>query len=794
MGFWSYLVRFILRNRLVNIIIIFLITVFMAYKGSFVEMSYQFAQMLPKSDSTFIKYDKFTETFGQDGSVLFVGIRDDKLFNLEVFNDWYDLTYKIKDIEGVQESMSIAKMYQLVKNDSLKKFDFKPVIDSKPKTQEELDSLINKIFSLPFYDGILYNKETNSTILGITIHEKAINSKGRNKLIKQLKNTVDEFGSKHNIEVHYSGMPYIRTITSQKIQNELLFFVFLSLIIASIALLIFFRSFKAVIFPLIIVIISVIWLLGILVLLNYKITVLTGILPPLIIIIGVENCIFLLNKYHHEFKFHGNKIKALARVVQRVGNATFLTNLTTATGFAAFIVTGNRMLVEFGLVAAINIMVVFILSLFLIPIFYSYIKPPKTRHLKHLENKFTVKILNKIIYLVLNRRTVIYIVSIAFVVIGIFGMTKLKTSGRVVDDMPKKEKMYQDLLYFEQELKGILPFEISIDTKMKKGVKSLATIKRINRLQDTLATYPEFSKPVSIAEVVKFSKQAFYNGKEEYYSLPNSRESYVILSYVPDMKSDKKTILNSFVDTNLQVTRISVHMANINTKEIQRIKDDIRPKIDSIFNPKKYDVNLTGTSVVFLKGSDYLVGSLLTSLLIAICAIALLMALLFTSFKMVGISLIPNILPQIMTAALMGFFAISIKPSTILIFSVALGISVDNAIHFLSRYRMQLKLTDWNIKESVIEALKETGYSMIYSSIVLFFGFAIFTQSTFGGTEAMGYLISFTLLVAVLSNLLLLPSLLLTLDKRITTKRFKEPMLEIFDEEEDIELDDLEIE
>ncbi|MCF8296366.1 MAG: MMPL family transporter [Saprospiraceae bacterium] len=794
MGFWSYLVRFILRNRLVNIIIIFLITVFMAYKGSHVEMSYEFAQMLPKSDSTFIKYDKFTNTFGQDGSVLFVGIKDDKLFNLEVFNDWYDLTYKIKEIEGVQETVSLAKMYQLVKNDSLKKFDFKLVAQNKPKTQKELDSLINIMFSLPFYDGILFNKVTNSTILGVTIHKDAINSKGRYKLISQLKSLVDDFGSKHNIEVHYSGMPYIRTITSKKIQDELLFFVFLSLIIASIALLIFFRSFKAVIFPLIIVIISVIWLMGILVLLNYKITVLTGILPPLIIIIGIENCIFLLNKYHHEFKFHGNKVKALARVVQRVGNATFLTNLTTATGFAAFIVTGNRMLVEFGTVAAINIMIVFLLSLFLIPIFYSYIKPPKPRHLKHLDNKFTIKILDKIVFLVLNRRTVIYIVSIVFLGLGIFGMTKLKTSGRVVDDMPKKEKMYQDILYFEKELKGILPFEISIDTKKKKGVMSLATIKRIDRLQDTLATYPEFSKPVSIAEVVKFSKQAFFNGKEEYYSLPNSREKAFILSYVPDMKSDKKTILNSFVDTNLQVTRISVHMANIGTKDIQRIKDDIRPKIDSIFNPEKYDVDLTGTSVVFLKGSDYLVGNLLTSLLLAICAITLLMALLFTSFKMVGISLIPNILPQIMTAALMGFFAISIKPSTLLIFSVALGISVDNAIHFLSRYRIMLKLTDWNIKESVIEALKETGYSMIYSSIVLFFGFAIFTQSTFGGTEAMGYLISFTLLVAVLSNLLLLPSLLLTLDKRITTKRFKEPMLEIFDEEEDIELDDLEIE
>ncbi len=791
---WTYLVRIILRNRLGNLIIIALITAFMAYKCFDVQLSYEMAKMLPDSDSTSIEYNNFREKFGEDGSVLFVAIQDDKLFNLDEFNDWYDLTYRIKDIDGVEEVISIAKIYSLTKNDSLKKFDLNPIITEKPKTQKELDSLKNLIYSLQFYDGLLYNKKSNVTLMAITLDKDKLNTKSRVKLIYDIKNAVDEFGKKYNIDVHYSGLPYIRTITTKKVEDELKFFVYMALLIASIILFIFFRSFKAVLFTMIIVGISVVWVLGTISLLDYKITILTGILPPLLIVIVVENCIFLLNKYHNEYKSHGNKVKALSRVVQRIGNANLLTNATTAAGFAAFIVTGNKILVEFGIVASINILIAFFLTLFLIPIFFSYLPPPKKRHIKHLEKSIVGKIIERVVYIVQNYRTVIYIIAAIIITIGIIGITRLKTTGNIVDDIPHKDPLYVDLMFLEKHFNGVMPLEITIDTKKKRGVMKLSTIKKIDKLQEVLASYPELSKPLSIAEVIKFSKQAFYNGNEKMYSLPNNQEKNFILSYIPKLESRKKTILNSFIDTNLQVTRISVQMANIGTKDIQRIKDELKPKIDSIFPPSRYNVIITGTSVVFLKGSNYLVKNLMTSLLLALIVISLLMALLFTSARMIGISLIPNLIPQIMTAGMMGFLAISIKPSTILIFSIALGISVDNAIHFLSRYRLQLKLNNWNIKESAIAALRETGYSMIYSSVVLFFGFGIFTLSSFGGTEAMGYLIAFTLVIALLSNLFILPSLILTLDKRITTKRFKEPLLEIFDEEEDIDLDELEIE
>lgn len=745
------------------------------------------AQMLPESDSTQLAYKRFKKLFGEDGSVLFIGIKDTGIFEIEKFRAWYDLTWQIKSIDGVQEVVSIAHIFKIVRNDSIQKYDFVPVFSEFPDSQQELDSLKAAIYNLPFYEGLLFNVESGATLMAVTLDKTVLNTKGRISIVKEISDAVKVFNENSGVATHLSGLPFIRTSVMKKIQAELKLFMLLAMLIASVALFIFFRSFKAVIFPMVIVVITVVIAMGMMVILGYEITILTGILPPLLIIIGVENCIFLLNKFHHEYRAHGNKVKALSRMLHRVGNATFLTNLTTATGFATFIITGNKLLVEFGIIASINIMIVFLLTLILIPIFFSYLDPPRQKHIRHLDNRFVVKLLDKIIFIVLNHRSKVYITAMVVTVIGIIGITRLETSGNVVDDIPHNDKLYQDLMFFEREFNGVLPFEIQIDTEKKRGVTQLTTIRKINQLQDSLAAYPEFSRPLSVAEITKFLRQAFYNGNVAMYDLPTPQEQNFILRYVPGMEGQRRNLMNSIMDSNMQVTRISVQMANLGTHEIKRITDEITPTIDAIFPPDQYKVTLTGTSVVFLKGTDYLVQNLITSLIIAIIAITLMMIMLFTSFKMVTISMVPNLLPQILTAAMMGYLAISIKPSTILIFSVALGISVDNAIHFLSRYRLELKHTNWDIRSSVISALHETGFSMIYSSIVLFLGFAIFTLSTFGGTKAMGFLISFTLLIAVLSNLFVLPSLLLSLDKWITTKKFEEPFIEIFNEEDEPE-------
>ena len=501
-----------------------------------------------------------------------------------------------------------------------------------------------------------------------------------------------------------------------------------------------------------------------------------------------------MNKYYQEYKVHSNKIKALARMIQTVGTPMILTNLTTAVGFGAFVITNNHMLVQFGIITSISIVLVFILSLILVPTFFSLLPKPKFRHMKYLDRKSLSFIIDFVKRIVSNNRPTIYILSLVIIILGIWGMSLLKTTGNVVDDIPKDNRISTDLKFFEQEFNGVLPFEIQIDTKKKKGVMQMSTLKRLSKLQDTLRTYSEFSKSLSVADLVKIAKQAFFNGAPDKYSLPNSQEKIFIMKYLPKEYSGNTSVIKSFVDSNMQFTRVTVQMQNIGSHEIDALLDDLKPKIDSLFKPHKYNVVLTGTSVVFLKGTGYLVKNLMYSLLLAILIIAILMTVLFRSIKMATIAILPNLLPLILTAALMGFLSINIKPSTVIIFSIALGISVDNTIHFLSRYRLALKASNWNIKYSVMYALEETVQSMIYSSIVLFLGFSVFMFSSFGGTQSLGKLISFTLLVAMMSNLILLPSLLLTLDKRISKKQFKEPFLEIFDEEDDIDIASLQIE
>ncbi len=783
---WNYIIRIILRNRLANLIVIGILTAFMAYKGMNMQMSYKMNQMLPESDSTSIAYKQFKKTFGNDGDIIFLGIRTPQLFQKDFYEKWYDLTHDLLALEGVKEVLSSARLYQLKKNDSIRKFDFVPLIAKKPTTQGEVDAIQKSLYNLPIYDYLLYNRDNSSTIMTISLDKKWINDKKRIGLINQIIEIGEAFEKETGVDIHFSGLPYIRTVISERLKRELKLFIFLAMLIASLVLFIFFKSLKAVIFPMLIVIISVIWVMGTLVLLGYKITILTAILPPLLIIIGVENAIFLLNKYHHEYRLHENKIKALSRMVRRVGNATSLTNLTTAIGFAAFIFTGNKLLIELGILASVNILVVFLLSIILIPIFFSYLPAPNYKNTKHLESKFISIVIDRINWMVLRHRKVVYIITGSVLVIGFLGLSQLKTSGKLVDDISEKDKLYKDMVFLQNQVKGILPFEIVIDTKKPKGVLSLSTLRKIDRLQDTLMTYPEFSKPLSVVEVAKAAKQAFYNNKSKYYSLPNAQEKNFILSYLPSLSRDnskKRTILQSFVDSTLQKTRISVQMANIGINRIKAIKQDLKPKINTIFNPKKYKVELTGATVVNLKGTDYMITNLLQSLLIALVSIVFIMILLFTSSKMVAMSMATNLLPQLLTAALMGFLDIPIKQSTLLIFSIALGISVDNTIHFLSRYRMELKENQWNIKVSVINALKETSYGMVYSFVVLFLGFGIFMLSGFGGTQALGYLVPFTLLIAVLANIFVLPSFILSLNNRITTKAFRKSMIDLEDEE-----------
>jgi uncharacterized protein len=789
---WIRVSRIILRNKILLLTFLALITIFLGYHARKVEMSYEYASMLPKKDRAFQDNQKFIEVFGEEGNLIIIGIQDSTFFEFDKFQKWKTLCKDLLKVEGVENLLSVSNAYNLHKNTEEKKFEIEMVFPDTISNQEELDGAVDIFKSLPFYKKLLYNDESNTYLIAITVNKDKMLSKEREKMVKAIQKIGKQFEKEENVTLHYSGLPYIRVVTAMIIKSELYLFSALALMICIVVLFLFFRSFKAVFFPVMVVLIGVIWSLGTLGLLGFKITILSGMIPSLLIVIGIPNSIYMMNKFHHEFVKHGNKVKALQRVIVKIGNATFLTNLTTALGFATFIIVKSDLLKQFGIVASLNIMGLFVLSLILIPVIFSFIKTPSPRHVRHLEYKVITRLIAWFINATQKHRKWVYATTAIILVLGIWGMTLMKSSGYVVDDIPKDNPIYTDLKFFEKNFNGLMPLEIMIDTKKPGGAMQLSTFGKIDELEKKLEKYDELSTPTSILNLLKFSKQAFYNGSENYYSLPNNREKNFILQYAATGEKNSD-LLHSFLDSTRQFTRISIRVKDVGVKRMEELYTGFYNDIDSVFNKEDFNVTVTGTSITVFKGTNYLLNNLLTSLALAIALISLIMALMFSSWRMVVMSLTPNIIPLIFTAAVMGFSGIPIKASTILVFSIAFGISVDNTIHFLAKYRQELKATGWDIKKSVVLALSETGVSMLYTSVVLFFGFGIFAVSSFGGTRAMGILVSLTLVVAVISNLILLPTLLFSLDRLTTTRAFKEPMLHIYDEEEDIELEDLEI-
>lgn len=789
---WLKVSGVILRNKISLLGILLIITLFLGYNARKVEMSYEYASLLPKKDQAFKDYQRFVDTFGEEGNLIIIGVQDSSFFQADRFFAWKQMCEKLEEIEGVEDLLSVSNAYNMVKNSGERKFEIEELFPDSLISQEELDAKAEIFRSLPFYRNLVFNPESNTYLLAITMNKDKMHSKEREKLVKSIVKISHKFEKEQQVDLHYSGLPYIRVINSMQIKKEIYIFSFLALAICITVLFLFFRSFKAIFFPVIIVLTGVLWSMGILALFGFKITLLTGMIPPLLIVIGIPNSIYMLNKFHHEYIQHGNKIRALQRVIIKIGNSTFLTNLTTASGFATFIIVESDIMKQFGIVASISIMGLFLLSLLLIPIIFSIIGPPSTKHLNHLNNRYISGIIERLILITKNYRKEVYIVSVVILAFGFYGITRIKSSGYMVDDIPESDPIYKDLKFFESNFDGLMPLEILIDTKKPGGVMQPATFAKLNQLDKSFSEYSELSPSLSLLSLLKFSKQAFYNGDKEYYSLPNNREQNFILQYAK-MDGNDAGLLHSFIDSSKQVTRVSIRMKDVGTKRMEELYSEFKVAIDSIFPADKYEVVVTGSSVTSFKGTQYLVKNLFSSLALAIILISSFMAIMFSSWRMVILSLVPNIIPLIFTAAIMGFTGIPIKASTILVFNIAFGISVDSAIHFLNKYRQELSATSGDIRQSVVLSLRETGVSMIYTVVVLFFGFGIFSLSGFGGTVAMGVLVSLTLLVAVTSNLILLPSLLTGLEKWNAFSALKRPVIRIYREEESVELEKVKV-
>ena len=777
---WESVARFVLKNKLVLLLVLVLITGFMGWHASKVELSYEFTKAIPTDNPRYISYLNFRKQFGEDGNTVVIGIQDKKLFDEKFFTDLSTLIADLKKIRGVENILSIPTAVTLVKDSVSEKL--RPVNVFSPAAGGtgflHFDSSRSLFFSLPFYRNVLYNPQTNASLIAIRVNGKIMASGERSRLINDITTVGNRFGSSHAVELHYSGLPLIRTEVADRIKKEMRWFLIGSVMLSAIILLIFFRSISTMLLSLAVVLMGVVWSMGTLHLLQYKISLLTVLIPPLIVVIGIPNCIYFLNKYHVSYAETNEKNAALVKMISRMGIVTLFCNIAAAIGFAVFALTRSAILKEFGAVAGINILALFFISFILIPSVLSYLPAPKERHTKYLDNKWLLSLLDKLELWSLKHRPVIYGVTVVILGFAIAGLFRLKSEGYIVDDLPKTDKIYTDLKFFEKHFKGVMPLEIVIDTRQKNGLRKnpLQTFEAIDSLSQYIASLPETGKPLSVVEGLKFARQAYYDGDSSNYGLPNSFDISFLASYL-SAKPDSGTagnasnnnftrLLSSFMDSSKQKARISVNMADIGSSRLPGLLERIQGKANHYFDSSKYAVELTGGSVTFLEGSSFIIKGLKDSVLWAFGLISLCMLYLFRSFRILFCSLIPNLIPLVITAGIMGWAGVAIKPSTVLVFSIALGIAIDITIRFLVNYKQEQKGSQASQQQLVIETIHSTGISIIYTSLVLVAGFVIFCFSGFGGTQALGWLTSLTLVVATFTNLILLPTLLITSIKK----------------------------
>lgn len=778
---WYPIAKYILRYRLFLAVLLVLSTVLMGVLGSMVQTDYEISRVIPEDHPSMVEMRSFLDNFGKQGNVMVLAAEHEPLFDIGFYNNWKTLGDSIQQLEGVGQLLSIAHGFTFDKNTAEKKFVVTPFPKQAPTTQTEMDAIEEKWQNLPFYHDLLYKEHSNTTVMIVPLQEKKLASLDQKIALEQeIEAMADRFESRTKVIVHRSGLPVIRTFRLQLIKRELVQVLVVAVFVLIVVLFAVFRSWQAVVFPLLVVGIGVVWVMGLLVIFGYKITLLTAIIPNLIVIIGIPNCVYLVNKYHGEYRKHGNKVRALANMIQRIGYTTLFANLTTAIGFGVFYFTGSQMLEEFGIVAGIMIIILFFLSIVAIPVIFSFMPEPKDKHISHLDRKALQKSLEKLNKVTVAHPKRIFVGSALVLAFAIYGLTMLESRGYILDDVPKSSNAYRDLKFLEEKFTGVMPLEILIDTKTKGGVMKPEVLRKIDEAQDSMMSNPLFGKPMSLVNGLKFATQAYYNGNPDRYRLPRTGglapEITFIMTYLQGMdkgmsETNSGEITSSYMDSTRSIARISVQIPDIGSNRL----DELKTTLDSIFQPlfpaEDYEVTYTGTSIVVLAGNEFLIKGLLNSVGLAFVLIALIMGYLFRTPRMLMISLLPNLIPLLLTAGIMGFLDIPLKPSTVLVFSVAFGISVDFTIHFLAKYKQELSRHRWDIPHTVNLTLKETGVSMIYTSVILFFGFITFTVSQFDGTKYMGVLVSITLISSLFANLLLLPALLYTFDRVPKRKR-----------------------
>ncbi|NND72625.1 MAG: MMPL family transporter [Rhodothermales bacterium] len=753
MPLWTRSTNWILDHPRVILVAIVAITIVLGYFSTTVETDHRAGHFLATDSEVVQNFNKFNEEFGANQTILYIVFPDQDPTSRAFLSKMDSVTSLVGTFDGVEHVLSLSNApYPVRVGDSVVT---KTMFD--PLATEELNR--QTIRDQTFLRGLLLSNDGSDGAMIVDIEESFNESPERVELVNRIESlTGSVFGN-----VALAGIPYLRTQYAQRVTAEAPFFTVAALLVSLGLLFITFRARRAVTLPTIIVALGITWTVGLIALFNHKMNIVTSVLPALLVIIGMANAIHLTTKFFDRYRLLGRRREAIIQTMNIVGLATFLTSVTTAVGFAALMLSGSQLLSVFGQYAAMGIMLLYAISITIIPLVFSRLKPPSHKDQRLATHQGLTRLFDFLALWTRRFSKTIIFGSVCILALSILGVSRISSDIFVFADFYDDDPLVRNLDIYESGFGGILPMEIIIESKTEGKFRSINEIRKLSRLQETIVRHDAIGRTLSAADLVKWTTQAYFGGNPRAYRMPTSYELPFIQDAVSGLTGNTTggslSSLPRMFDSTLTSARVFAGVYDIGTSNMNALLDSVLVETHKVFPEDRYAAYITGTAIKATRSGENLVINLAISLSVALVIISLIMGFLFRSVRLTLISLAPNVLPLLIVGGTMGFTGIVLKPSTALIFPLAFGIAVDDTIHFLAKYRI-VRSAGLAKNVAIRTTLRETGKAILFTSLVLMCGFLVFTFSSFGGTVNLGALTALTLTMALIANLILLPALL----------------------------------
>lgn len=713
-----------------------------------VEADFSLEGFFPENDPTIEAYQRFSEEFGRDDNIIAIGLSNPDVLDEAFITKLRDLVGALESIENVTEVRSLLDAQRLRNVDG--RLVAEPYLNgSIPDRQAFMD----EITSDPFVQGLFINNAADFTAIYLAIDEEQNNFPVREQIIGDMMRILS--GS-NGLTYYVAGIPYFRNQYVNVLNSEIIFYISISSVLIILLLWFLFRNVQGIVIPILIVWLTILFTVVILWASGGYFEILTSTIAPILLCVGVADSVHMLSKYRDNRMAGIAKPQAVRESLIVLGSATFLTSVTTAIGFATLLTSNVVPMRTFGIYTAIGVMVAYVITIFLLPNLMPYFRDTEPGGLPGARVHNAIgNFLQATFRFSLKYHKAVVIGTLIVTALIATGIGQLRVNGFVFDDVGRDSPLIADSYIIGERLSPQFPLEIIIDSGAENGITNPDLLARVAALEEKLISFEEIDRSRSLTTLMKQIHRTMQPEQAAQQPLPADRA--LLAQYLLLMEITDADALDRFTDFTYAQIRVSAQTHDAGSWRMNQIRAELQSYIATHFPDEA--ITMTGTTILVADLTDNIVRSLASSIGLAFVFISLIMAWLFRNFKLVIISLLPNIMPLLVIAGIMGYFGIEIKPSTAVIFTIAFGIAVDDSIHFLARFRIESR-RGRTLIDAVRVTTEKTGRAIILTSAILLVGFGTLGNSEFDSTMYMGQLVSITIFTAIIADLFFLPALI----------------------------------